>query len=271
MSVRPTTMPIVFFGHGSPMIALQTNAVTETWRRMGESLPRPKAILSISAHWCTRGTSVTAMKQPQTIHDFGGFPQELFDMQYPAPGSAELAARVRDLLQPMPVTMDQSWGFDHGTWTVLTKTYSAADIPVVQLSMDARQTPAHHFEIGRRLNALRDEGILIMGTGNVVHNLPLMNWSMTAKPYAWAQQFHDYVHNAIVDDQPERLVHFTKAGDPARLAVPTPDHYWPLLYVLGARRTTDVARFEVDHIEHSSLSMMTVSFAPAADGGRAPG
>jgi 4,5-DOPA dioxygenase extradiol len=264
MSDASTTLPVIFFGHGSPMIALQTNSTTAVWRELGNRW-RPKAILCVSAHWCTRGTAVTAMATPQTIHDFGAFPQALFDVQYPAPGSPELAARVRDLLAPLPVALDQSWGFDHGTWSVLVKAYPAADIPVVQLSMDATQPPAHHFAIGRKLAALRDEGVLIVGTGNVVHNLGLMNWSSAAaKPFDWAQHFDDYVRDALLERDFEKLVTYAQLGRDAQLSVPTPDHYWPLLYAAGASREEDAISFPVERIEHGSLSMRSVLFDSAA-------
>ena len=260
-------LPVAFFGHGSPMIALETNDTTQTWKAMGEAFGKPKAILCISAHWLTRGVGVTAMAAPRTIHDFGAsFPQALFDVQYPAPGSPELAARVRDLLAPLPVTLDQqAWGLDHGTWSVLCKAYPEADVPVVQLSMDASKPPAWHFELARRLAPLRDEGVLIVGTGNIVHNLPAMNWGERhCAPYDWSLRFNDYIKQAIVDDAPQRVVDFASRGDDASRSVPTPDHFWPLLYVLGARLPGDVAVFAPDHIEHGSLSMTSVTLAPAA-------
>ncbi|HWW26645.1 MAG TPA: 4,5-DOPA dioxygenase extradiol [Caulobacter sp.] len=261
-------MPVIFFGHGSPMIALETNDTTKTWRAMGAAIGKPKAILCISAHWLTQGVAVTAMAAPRTIHDFGAsFPKALFDVQYPAPGSPELAARVRNLLAPQPVVLDQqAWGLDHGTWSVLSKVYPDADVPVVQLSMDAARPPEWHFELARRLAPLRDEGVLIVGTGNIVHNLPAMNWGeRRCAPYDWSQRFNDYVKQAIVDDAPGRAVDFASQGADAVRSVPTPDHYWPLLYVLGARLPGDVASFAPDHIEHGSLSMTSVTLAaPAA-------
>lgn len=261
-------MPVVFFGHGSPMIALETNDTTKTWGAMGAAIGKPKAILCVSAHWLTQGVAVTAMTAPRTIHDFGAsFPKALFDVQYPAPGSPELAARVRDLLAPQPVVLDQqAWGLDHGTWSVLSKVYPDADVPVVQLSMDATRPPEWHFELARRLAPLRDEGVLIVGTGNIVHNLPAMNWGdRHCAPYDWSRRFNDYVKQAILDDAPERAVNFAAQGQDAARSVPTPDHYWPLLYVLGARLAGDAARFAPDHIEHGSLSMTSVTLsAPAA-------
>jgi 4,5-DOPA dioxygenase extradiol len=263
MSAR---MPVVFFGHGSPMIALQDNDTTRTWARMAASMPRPAAILAISAHWLTRGTAVTAMARPRTIHDFGAFPQALFDVQYPAPGDPALAARVAGLLAPRPVALDAgAWGLDHGTWSVLVKAYPAADIPVVQLSLDVGASPAEHFEIGRRLAPLRDEGVLIVGTGNIVHNLPRMDWSDAhAPPHAWATRFREAINDAIARDQPARVIDFAAQGADASLSVPSPDHFWPLLYVLGARGPADQPVFETDHIEHASLSMTTVLLAEAA-------
>lgn len=261
-------MPVVFFGHGSPMIALETNDTTKTWGAMGAAIGKPKAILCVSAHWLTQGVAVTAMTAPRTIHDFGAsFPKALFDVQYPAPGSPELAARVRDLLAPQPVVLDQqAWGLDHGTWSVLSKVYPDADVPVVQLSMDATRPPEWHFDLAKRLAPLRDEGVLIVGTGNIVHNLPAMNWGERhCAPYDWSQRFNDYVKQAILDDAPERAVNFAAQGQDAARSVPTPDHYWPLLYVLGARLAGDAARFAPDHIEHGSLSMTSVTLsAPAA-------
>lgn len=259
MSASSSTLPVLFFGHGSPMIALETNATTHIWQTLGERW-QPQAILCISAHWCTRGTAVTAMPAPRTIHDFGAFPQALFDVQYPAPGSPELAQRVQALLAPLVVTLDERWGLDHGTWSVLVKAYPKADVPVVQLSMDITQPPQFHFDVGRRLGALRDEGILVIGSGNVVHNLGRMNWDASTPPYDWAQRFDDYVRDALVENRPEQLINFADTGRDAQLSVPTPDHYWPLLYVAGARRESDVVSFPVERVEHGSLSMRSVLF-----------
>ncbi len=259
-------MPVVFFGHGSPTIALETNAVTRTWREMADAMPRPKAILCISAHWLTRGTAVTAMARPRTIHDFGaGLGADLFKITYPAPGAPALAARVRDLLAPTPVALDaDQWGLDHGTWSVLVKAFPDADVPVVQLSMDATRPPAWHYEQGRRLQALRREGVLIVGTGNTVHNLGVMDWRGRFEPaYDWATRFSDHVRDAVLDDQPERLMAYADQGQDAALAQPSPDHYWPLLYVAGARLPGDRASVPVDHIEYRSMSM--TSFVLSAE------
>jgi 4,5-DOPA dioxygenase extradiol len=195
----PARMPAIFFGHGSPMVALETNATSALWAEMAAAMPRPKAILAISAHWETRGTAVTAMAQPRTIHDFGAsFPRALFDMNYPAPGDPLLARRVAELVSPIPVAMDERWGLDHGVWTVLCKAFPDADVPVVQLSLDVDLEPAQHFEIGRRLAPLRDEGVLIMGSGNIVHNLGVMDRNAPPGPgFDWARRFMSEMRGAI--------------------------------------------------------------------------
>lgn len=258
-----TPMPVVFFGHGSPTNALEDNEATRAWARIAQDIPRPKAILCISAHWLTRGTGVTAMLNPRTIHDFGrSLPAPLFDCQYPAPGDPALAERVKDLLAPIPVVLDQSWGLDHGTWAVLSKAYPQADVPIVQLSMDATQGPAWHLEVGRRLKPLRDEGVLIVGSGNVVHNLRVMEWNEAARPYDWASRFNTFVHDAVTEDDPERLVHYNSQGQDADLAVADPDHFWPLFYVLGARAQSDRVAFETNFIQYKSLSMMSIVLGP---------
>ena len=251
-------MPVAFFGHGNPMVAIQENATSRLWAEVAAALPRPRAILAISAHWETNVTAVTAMPRPRTIHDFGAsFPKALFDKQYPAPGDPALASRVAELLAPMPVALDAAqWGLDHGTWSVLTHAYPAADVPVVQLGLDVNLTPAERLDIGRRLIPLRDEGVLILGSGNIVHNLAAMNWGdADVAPFAWAARFNDEMRRAIIDAEPQRAVAFSQLGRDAQLAAPTPEHFWPLLYVLGARRPEDQARLFNDRIEHGSLGM----------------
>ncbi|RZA05469.1 MAG: 4,5-DOPA dioxygenase extradiol, partial [Proteobacteria bacterium] len=206
-------LPVVFFGHGSPMVALEKSDTTSAWKGIADGIGKPRAILCISAHWETRRTAVTAMGQPRTIHDFGAFPQELFDMQYPAPGDPELAARVAELLAPLPVRQDNDWGLDHGTWTVLCHAYPEADIPVVQLSLDVDATPAQRWEIGKMLRPLRDEGVLIMGTGNIVHNLRMMDWqNPDAEPYPWASRFNQTMLDAVVEDRPQTVIDFANLG-----------------------------------------------------------
>ncbi|MEN4890763.1 4,5-DOPA dioxygenase extradiol [Erwinia billingiae] len=253
-------MPALFLGHGSPMNVLEENVYTEAWRELGQTLPRPKAIVAVSAHWYTRGTAVTAMEKPRTIHDFGGFPQALFDTTYPAPGSPDLARQVVDALTPYDVRLDQEWGFDHGSWGVLIKMYPEADIPVVQLSVDGTQPPAYHFELGRKLATLREQGVMIVASGNVVHNLRMVRWEGNAEPYPWASSFNDYVReNLNWEGEAEQhpLVNFSQHSG-AALSNPTPEHYLPLLYVLGARLPGEAVSIPVDGLVMSSLSMLSV-------------
>ena len=251
--------PAVFFGHGNPMNALADNRFTEAWARIGRNLPRPKAILCISAHWFINQTGVTINTSPRTIHDFGGFPQELFQVQYPAPGSPELALRVQSLLAPLPVRLDDSWGLDHGTWSVLAHVYPAADIPVVQLSIDAAQPPAFHYEIGKRLAPLREEGILVMGSGNLVHNLRVMDWSgRLTDPFDWAGRFEEEARHMILAGDHAPLLTYQKLGRDAMLSIPTPDHFLPLMHILGAQQNGEAVSFPVEGAEGGSISMLTV-------------
>ena len=252
METQPR-MPVVFVGHGSPMNALGgPNA--EAWARLAAGLPKPKAILSISAHWRLDETAATAMAAPKTIHDFGGFPQPLFDMRYPAPGDAGLAARAAELLAPIPVRQDQDWGLDHGTWSVLAHMYPEADVPVVQLAMDLSLPFAGHFDIGRRLAPLRDEGVLIFGSGDVVHNLRAAIRNPDAAPLDWAQHFHELVRDRLSAGDHAALTDPGGLSDEARLAVD--EHYLPLLYVIGASdRTEPVALFN-DHVDLGAISML---------------
>jgi 4,5-DOPA dioxygenase extradiol len=251
-------MPVVFFGHGSPMNAIENNRYTEAWRRIGETVPRPKSILAVSAHWYIRGTAVTAMEKPRTIHDFGRFPQALFDVQYPTPGDPAFAARVRDLLAPVDVHLDQSWGLDHGTWSVLVHAFPDADVPIVQLSIDATQPAQFHYDLGKRLAMLRDEGVLIIGSGDVVHNLGVINWSAGAAPFDWATRFNDHVRDCLKRRDHEPLIAYGKYGEDARLSIPTPEHYLPLLYCIGAQEPDEPVSFAVDGIELGSISMLCV-------------
>ena len=259
MTVHLSRMPVVFFGHGSPMNALEHNRYTETWRRLGESVPKPKAILAVSAHWTMRGVAVTAMKRPRTIHDFGGFPQALFGVKYPAPGDPQLATRVRELLAPTEVHLDQSWGLDHGTWSVLVHAFPKADVPVVQLSLDATQPPSFHYDLAARLAPLRDEGVLIVGSGNVVHNLGLMQWTDDAPPYDWAVRFNETVHDHLIAHQHKALTDLKTLGDDARLGIPTPEHYLPLLYSIAQQGPDETLSFPVDGIEYGAIGMLTVA------------
>ena len=264
MPRKSSRMPVVFFGHGSPMNTLERNPYTETWRRLGESIPKPEAILCVSAHWYTEGTAVTAMEKPKTIHDFYGFPQALFDVQYPAPGDRQLASRVCELLAPTDVNLDQSWGLDHGTWSVLKHVYPEADIPVVQLSIDGTQPFGFHYEIGKRLAPLRDEGVLVSGSGNVVHNLRLMKRGGGAA-FDWAVRFNEKIREALASRDHRALIDFEKLGEDARLSVPTPEHYLPLLYIAALQREDEKMSFAVDGYELGSLSMLTaVAGMPAS-------
>lgn len=251
-------MPAVFIGHGSPMNTLEQNRYTEAWRRIGASMPKPKAILCVSAHWVTRGTAVTAMDRPRTIHDFGGFPQALFDVQYPAPGSPQLATRVRELLAPASVQLDQSWGLDHGSWSVLVHLFPEANVPVVQLSLDAALEPAAHYALATRLAPLRDEGVLIVGSGNVVHNLGRMQSAEDAKPYDWAIRFNEKVRAHLAAHEQQPLIDFDAHGEDAHQSIPTPEHYLPLLYVLAQQGENEAISLPVDGIELGSISMLTV-------------
>ncbi len=251
-------MPALFLGHGSPMNVLEDNIYTQTWQLLGQTLPRPRAILAVSAHWYTRGTAVTAMERPRTIHDFGGFPQALFDIQYPAPGSPSLAREVQELLAPLPVTADTEWGFDHGSWGLLAKMYPDADIPVVQLSIDGTQGAEYHFALGKQLSALRDKGVMIVASGNVVHNLRMVRWQPDAAAYPWAESFELYVRDNLASQaSPHPLVRFTE-HEGAALANPTPEHYLPLLYVLGSWDGKEPISVPVDGIVMGSLSMLSV-------------
>jgi len=259
MAGAATRLPAVFFGHGSPMNTLERNRYTDAWRRLGATLPQPKAILAVSAHWMTRGTAVTAMDKPRTIHDFGGFPQELFEVQYPAPGSPALAARVRELLAPIEVQQDQDWGLDHGTWSVLAHVYPHANVPVVQLSLDAGQPPRYHYELGAHLAPLRDEGVLIVGSGNVVHNLGRMQWAEDATSYDWATRFNEKVRAHLAAREHAALIDYELLDKDARLSVPTPEHYLPLLYILAQQSQGEALSLPVDGIEYGSIGMLTVA------------
>ena len=252
-------MPAIFFGHGNPMNALSRNAYTEAWASIGKSIPLPRAVLAVSAHWYIPACAVTANPAPRTIHDFGGFPRELYEVKYPAPGSPELARRVKDLLSPVAVGLDEAWGLDHGTWTVLKHVFPNADVPIVQLSIDETQPPGFHYETGKRLAALRAEGVLVIGSGNIVHNLHTYAWGdHGVQAFDWAMRFEQQVRELIVKGQDARVVDYEKLGRDAMLSVPTPDHYLPLLYVLGLRRENERASFPVQGVDGGSVSMLAV-------------
>ena len=254
-------MPAVFFGHGNPMNALEQNSCTEAWRLIGSSTPRPSAILAVSAHWTVRDTAVTAMESPRTIHDFGGFPRALFEFQYPAPGSPALARRVRDLLAPLEVRLDEEWGLDHGVWSVLAHAYPRAEVPVVQLSIDATQPAVFHYELGKALAPLRGEGVLIMGSGNVVHNLAAIKWGEDAPAHDWAVRFNARVRDCLERRDHAPLINYENLGADARLAVPTPEHYLPLLYIIAQQGERESITFACDGIQNASISMLTIVVA----------
>lgn len=252
-------MPAIFFGHGNPMNALLRNRYTERWAGIGTAVPRPKGILSVSAHWYVPGAAVTVNTSPRTIHDFGGFPRELYDVQYPAPGDPELARRVQKLLAPLPVEAEERWGLDHGTWSVLCHVFPKADIPVVQLSIDEARPPSFHYEVGQRLARLREEGILIVGSGNLVHNLHTYAWGQHAvTPFEWAVRFEREARGLLEGADHRGLVHYESLGRDAILSVPTPDHYLPLLYVIGSRAEREPLSFPVEGVDGGSISMLAV-------------
>ncbi len=252
-------MPAIFFGHGNPLNALQRNAWTEGWASVGASIMRPKAVLCISAHWYLPATLVTAQSSPRTIHDFGGFPRELYEVQYPASGSPELAHRIRAMLAPVEVGLDERWGLDHGTWSVLCHVFPQTDVPVIQLGIDETQPAAFHYEVGRRLASLRDEGVLIIGSGNLVHNLHAYGWGQhNIEPYDWAVRFEKLAREALTNSDHSVLINYETLGRDAMLSAPTPDHYLPLLYVMGAQRDGDEVTFPVEGFDGGSISMLTV-------------
>lgn len=253
------TMPAIFLGHGNPMNALQSNDYTRAWAAIGNDIPRPKAILSISAHWYISRTAVTAMLTPRTIHDFGGFPQELYEVKYPAQGDPALADRISALLSPYNAGLDYQWGLDHGTWSVLYHLYPKADVPVVQLSIDQTKPARYHYEIGKKLAQLRDEGILIIGSGNLVHNLHAYAWDQpSVEPYEWAIRFEKRVQEMLLAEDHKTLINYMSLGQDAMLSIPTPDHYLPLLYVTGCQNGSDKISFPVKGIEGGSISMLAV-------------
>lgn len=252
-------MPSIFFGHGNPMNALLSNSYTKAWTEIGARLPRPRAVLCISAHWYVPQTAVTAMERPRTIHDFGGFPRELFEVQYRAPGDPQLAARVQRALAPLSVDLDESWGLDHGTWSVLRHVFPNADVPVLQLSIDETLPPHIHYEIGRSLRPLRDEGVLVIGSGDIVHNLHTYAWGgRPTEPYDWALRFESRARGAIEAREHSALIDYASWGKDAFLAVPTPEHYLPLLYVLGASDEGEAISFPVEGMDGGSVSMLAV-------------
>jgi 4,5-DOPA dioxygenase extradiol len=240
------------------MQAIEPSRYTAAWEQLGRTLPRPRAIVVVSAHWYTDGTAVTTAAQPATIHDFYGFPAALYELQYPARGDAALAARVQELLAPTQVRADTEWGLDHGSWSVLRYMYPAADIPTIQLSIDARLAPRAHYQLGRQLSPLRAEGVAIIGSGNVVHNLRALQADGAAPALAWAAEFNDSLRVAVLASEHETLIDYQAMGSAARLSAPTPEHYLPLLYVLGLQSGDDVVSIPIDGIDLGAISMLSV-------------
>ena len=262
-SATTPQMPVLFVGHGSPMNALETNRFTQAWKTVGQNLPHPTAIVCISAHWETKGTQVTAMQIPQTIHDFGGFPQALFDVQYPAAGDPALARSIKDHIAQPEIQLDESWGLDHGTWSILRHLFPLANIPVIQLSLAYSQPVQYHYDLGKQLAFLRSKGVLIIGSGNMVHNLGRIAWDKLQEPgygYDWAIELQTWFTSRIQSKLHEDLINYQKLGELARMGVPSPEHYLPLLYILGLQNNSDEPFFFNEVAVGGSLSMHSVLF-----------
>jgi 4,5-DOPA dioxygenase extradiol len=254
-------MPVLFVGHGSPMNAIEENEFVQSWRSLGETLPRPKAILVVSAHWETKGTFVTAMQKPATIHDFGGFPKALYDVQYPAPGSPELAKETKETIAKTVVGLDEKWGLDHGAWSVVRRIYPKADIPIIEMSLDYNQGPQYHYDLAKELSQLRNKGVLIIGSGNMVHNLRMVAWDKMNEPeygYDWAIEANNKFKQLILSGNHHELIAYQALGREVQLAVPTPDHYLPLLYTLALKDKNEEVSFFNDKPVMGSLTMTSV-------------
>lgn len=251
-------MPVLFVGHGSPMNAIEQNEFTNGWKSVSGKLPVPSAILCISAHWETKGTYVTAMKTPQTIHDFGGFPQALFDVQYPAPGNPELAAETKSLITKTDVGLDEKWGLDHGAWSVIKVMYPDAKIPVIQLSLDYSKGPQYHYDLAKELVALRNKGVIILGSGNMVHNLHILDWKNPENGFDWAHEANAKFKKLIVENNHKQLINYKQLGREVDLAIPTPEHYLPLLYSLALKTENEEVSFFNDKSVMGSISMTSL-------------
>ncbi len=249
------TMPVLFIGHGNPMNAIEDNRFSRTWQEIGSRLPLPAGILVISAHWETEGTQVTGMERPRTIHDFSGFPRDLYEIKYPAPGFPVLADMLKRTLLPTEVTVNYDWGLDHGDWSVLRRMYKNADIPVMQLSLNRNQTPVYHFDLGKRMAFLRKHGILIMGSGNIVHNLRLMTWQEPA--YKWANEFDIMIRDIILSDNHDKIIDYRQLPD-SELAIPSNEHFLPLLYILAMKEFGEEINFFNDTVTLGSISMRSL-------------
>lgn len=254
------TMPALFIGHGSPMNGIEDNDFSQRWKGLAKEIPVPTAVIVVSAHWFTRGTHITAMEHPETIHDFGGFPKELFSVQYPAPGSPSLAQETASMVHTTTIDLAHDWGLDHGTWTVIRHMYPEAKIPVLQLSIDYTKAPQYHYDLAKELTALRKKGVLIIGSGNMVHNLRLMSWEMIKSElgYDWANEMNSTFKNLIVNKEHSRLIQYEKLGKEAMMAIPTPEHYLPLIYSLALQGKNDDVSFFNDKAVGGSLTMTSV-------------
>ena len=254
-------MPVLFVGHGSPMNAIEENEFVQGWRNLGKTLPRPKAILVISAHWETKGTYVTAVSKPDTIHDFGGFPKALYEVQYPAPGSPELAHETKRIITKTTVGLDEKWGLDHGAWSVIRRIYPEADIPITEMSLDYGQGPQYHYDLARELASLRNKGVLIMGSGNLVHNLRMIAWDKMNEPqygYDWAIEANNKFKQLIESGNHKDLINYTSLGHEVQMAIPSPDHFLPLLYSLALKKENEPVSFFNDQAVMGSLTMTSV-------------
>ena len=255
---RDRRMPVFFIGHGSPMNGIEDNQFSENWAKIGAGMHRPSAVLCISAHWLTNGTYVTAMEHPKTIHDFYGFPKPLFAVNYPAPGNPGLAKKTASLVTKTTVGLDHEWGLDHGTWSVVKRMFPEATIPVLQLSIDYGKGPSFHYEVAKELSSLRKKGVLIIGSGNMVHNLHIMNWKLPDSGYDWAEEINNKFKSLIVAGDHNSLLHYDRLGEGAKLAIPTPDHYFPLLYSLGLKDKSESVEFFNDKTVMGSVSMTSL-------------
>ena len=254
-------MPVLFVGHGSPMNAIEQNEFVRGWQQTANAIEKPKAILCISAHWETRGTYVTAMAKPQTIHDFGGFPQALFDVQYPAPGSPQLAKETQNIITCTHIGLDEKWGLDHGCWSIIKPMYPNADIPVLQLSLDYTQPPEYHYQLAKELASLRKKGVLIIGSGNIVHNLGMVAWDKMNTPdyaYDWATEANEKIKEYILTNNHNPLIDYKKQGSAFNLAIPSPDHFLPLLYALALKKENEKVTLFNDKALMGSLTMTSV-------------
>lgn len=260
-SANTDLMPLLFVGHGSPLNAIEENQFTEGWRTIAQTIPKPEAILCISAHWETKGTYVTAMEKPKTIHDFGGFPRELYEVQYPASGSPDLAVRTREAIKKTEIGLDQSWGLDHGCWSVMKHLYPAADVSVIQMSLDFNKPPQYHYELAKELAPFRREGVLIIGSGNIVHNLRMVAWDKMNEPefgYDWAVEANEKIKSFILSGDHKSLIGYKSQGRAFSLAIPTPEHFLPLLYILALKEEGEDITFFNDAPVMGSLTMTSV-------------